>query len=53
MQADLQTAHSTKWDAPSGYAKLTDWTNEWSFNESVPINTEQAYTVNFLIQSGR
>lgn len=53
MQADLQTAHSTKWDAPSGYAKPTDWTNEWYFNEAVPINTESAYTVNFLIQSGR
>ncbi|MGH8008695.1 MAG: DUF1329 domain-containing protein, partial [Candidatus Binatia bacterium] len=53
MGADLQTIHSTKWDAPSGYTKPTEWTNEWYFNEDVAINKEPAYTVNFLTQSGR
>ncbi|MGH7967061.1 MAG: DUF1329 domain-containing protein [Candidatus Binatia bacterium] len=53
MQADLQVAHSTKWDAPSGYVKPTEWVNEWYFNEATPINTENAYSVNYLIQSAR
>jgi len=53
MMADLQTVHSTKWDAPSGYVKPSEWVNEWYFNEATPINTEQAYSVNFLIQSAR
>jgi len=53
MMADLQTVHSTKWDAPSGYVKPSEWTNEWYFNEPTSINTEQAYSINFLIQSAR
>ena len=53
MMADLQTVHATKWDAPSGYVQPSDWVNEWYFNEATPINTEQAYSVNFLIQSAR
>ena len=53
MQADLQTAHSSKWDGPSGYTKPQDWVNEWYFNEATPINTEAAYSVNYLIQSAR
>lgn len=53
MMADLQTVHASKWDAPSGYVRPTDWVNEWYFNEATPINTEQAYSVNFLIQSAR
>jgi hypothetical protein len=53
MAADLQTAHGSPWDAPSGYAKPTDWVNEWYFNESVPINTPEAFSINNLIQSAR
>lgn len=53
MMVDVQTVHSTKWDAPSGYVKPIEWVNEWYFNEAVPINTEQAFSVNFLIQSAR
>ncbi|MGH7960826.1 MAG: DUF1329 domain-containing protein [Candidatus Binatia bacterium] len=53
MQADMQTVHSTKWDAPSGYVKPTDWINEWYFNEATPINTQSAYSVNYLISSAR
>jgi hypothetical protein len=53
MMADMQTVHSTKWDAPSGYVKPSEWVNEWYFNEATPINTDQAYSVNFLIQSAR
>ena len=53
MMADLQTVHATKWDAPSGYVKPQDWVNEWYFNEATPINTERAYSVNYLIQSAR
>ncbi|MGH7962984.1 MAG: DUF1329 domain-containing protein [Candidatus Binatia bacterium] len=53
MQADLQAAHSTKWDAPSGYTKPTEWVNEWYFNEPTAINTPVAYSVNYLIQSAR
>ena len=53
MTADLQTAHGSPWDAPSGYTKSSDWTNEWYFNEAVPINTEQAFSINYLIQSAR
>lgn len=53
MQADIQTAHSSKWDGPSGYTKPQDWVNEWYFNEATPINTTTAYSVNYLIQSAR
>lgn len=53
MTADLQTAHGSPWDAPSGYAKPTDWVNEWYFNETVPINTAEAFSINNLIQSAR
>ncbi len=53
MMVDMQTVHSTKWDAPSGYVKPSEWVNEWYFNEATSINTEQAYSVNFLIQSAR
>jgi hypothetical protein len=53
MMADLQTSHATKWDAPSGYVKPEQWSSEWYFNEATPINTERAFSVNFLIQSAR
>jgi hypothetical protein len=53
MQADIQTAHASKWDAPSGYTKPADWVNEWYFNEQTPINSEAAYSINYLIQSAR
>lgn len=53
MQADIQTAHASKWDAPSGYTKPTEWVNEWYFNEATAINTAAAYSVNYLIQSAR
>ena len=53
MQMDLQLAHFTKWDAPSGYEKKEDWVNEWYFNEDVEINSARAFSVNFLIQSAR
>ncbi|TMA50738.1 MAG: DUF1329 domain-containing protein, partial [Deltaproteobacteria bacterium] len=33
MTADLQTAHGSPWDAPSGYSKSSEWVNEWYFNE--------------------
>ena len=52
--ADVQLAHSTKWDAPSGYAKSKEeWTQEWYFNEATEINTPEAFSVNFLIRSAR
>jgi hypothetical protein len=53
MMADLQMAHGCPWDAPSGLTKPSDWVNEWYFNEAVPINTEQAFSINYLIQSAR
>jgi len=53
MMADIQVAHSTKWDAPSGYTKPTEWVNEWYFNEPTPLNTTSAYSINYLIQSAR
>ncbi len=53
MMVDVQTAHATKWDAPSGHVRPTDWVTEWYFNEAVEINTEKAYTINYLIQSAR
>jgi hypothetical protein len=53
MAADLQTAHGSPWDAPSGYSQPTDWVNEWYFNESTPINTAAAFSINSLIQSAR
>lgn len=53
MQVDIQTQHSSKWDAPSGYTKPQDWVNEWYFNEATAINTPAAYSVNYLIQSAR
>ncbi len=53
MMADLQTAHGCPWDAPSGLTKPSDWVNEWYFNEATPINTEQAFSINYLIQSAR
>lgn len=53
MMADLQTSHATKWDAPSGYVKPDQWVTEWYFNEATPINTERAYSINYLIQSAR
>jgi hypothetical protein len=53
MMMDVQTAHASKWDAPSGYVKASDWVNEWYFNEAVPINTAQAFSINYLIQSAR
>lgn len=53
MTADLQTSHGSPWDAPSGYAKPADWVNEWYFNESTPINTAEAFSINNLIQSAR
>src|SRR5439155_14339017 len=49
MMADVQTSHASKWDAPSGYAKPSEWVNEWYFNEATPLNTQSAYSVNFLI----
>ena len=52
--SDLQLAHATKWDGPSGYARSADeWTQEWYFNEQTPINTPEAFSVNFLIRSAR
>ena len=53
MTMDVQTAHGSPWDAPSGYSKPADWVNEWYFNEATPINTEQAFSINYLIQSAR
>jgi len=53
MTADLQTAHGSPWDAPSGYSKPSEWVNEWYFNEPVRINTPEAFSINFLIQSAR
>jgi hypothetical protein len=53
MVADLQTAHATRWDAPSGFTKPSEWTSEWYFNEATPINTEKAFSINYLIQSAR
>lgn len=53
MTADLQTAHGSPWDAPSGYTQPSDWVNEWYFNEAVAINTEAAFSINYLIQSAR
>ena len=52
--SDLQLAHATKWDGPSGYAQSSsEWTQEWYFNEQTPINTPEAFSVNFLIRSAR
>ena len=53
MMVDMQTVHATKWDAPSGYTKPSDWLTEWYFNEAVEINTEKAYSINYLVQSAR
>jgi len=53
MMMDIQTVHSSKWDAPSGYVKPQDWVNEWYFNEAVSINTPEAFSINYLIQSAR
>ena len=49
--ADVQQTHATTFDAPSSYTKPSEWVNEWYFNEEVPINTEQAYSVSYLIES--
>jgi hypothetical protein len=51
--ADVQVTHTTRWDAPSGYADPSDWTSEWYFNEATPINTASAFSVNHLIRSAR
>ncbi|MGH7961286.1 MAG: DUF1329 domain-containing protein [Candidatus Binatia bacterium] len=53
MMADIQTAHASKWDAPSGYTQPINWVNEWYFNEATPINRASAYSVNYLIRSAR
>jgi hypothetical protein len=53
MMVDVQTSHSTKFDAPSGYTKPEDWVNEWYFNEATPLNTSSAYSINFLIKNAR
>jgi hypothetical protein len=53
MMVDVQTAHTTKWDAPSGYVKPQEWLTEWYFNEAVEINTEKAYSINYLVTSAR
>jgi hypothetical protein len=53
MMVDVQTAHATKWDAPSGYVKPSEWLTEWYFNEAVEINTTKAYSINYLIESAR
>jgi hypothetical protein len=53
MMVDIQTAHATKWDAPSGHVKPDEWLTEWYFNEAVEINTPKAYSINYLIQSAR
>lgn len=51
--ADVQQTHATTFDAPSSYAKPSEWVNEWYFNEEVPINTPAAYSLSYLIQSAR
>jgi uncharacterized protein DUF1329 len=53
LMADLQTAHGSVWDAPSGYVQPEDWLAEWYFNEAVPINTKDIYTTNSLMKSAR
>ena len=53
MMVDVQTTHATKWDAPSGHVKPNEWLTEWYFNEAVEINTTQAYSINYLIESAR
>jgi len=53
MMVDIQTVHSTKWDAPSGYTKPSEWLTEWYFNEDVEINTTKAYSINYLVESAR
>jgi hypothetical protein len=53
MMVDIQTVHATKWDAPSGFAKPSEWLTEWYFNEDVEINKEHAYTINYLVHSAR
>ena len=50
--ADIQITHATTFDAPSSYTKPSEWVNEWYFNEDVPINTPDAYSINYLIRSG-
>ncbi len=50
---DLQQTHATTFDAPSSYVKPAEWVNEWYFNEAVPINTEGAYSLSYLIESAR
>ena len=53
LTMDLQVTHASTFDAPSSYVKPAEWVNEWYFNEDVPINTERAYSLSFLIQSAR
>lgn len=53
MMLDVQTSHATKWDAPSSHVKPSEWITEWYFNEAVEINTTQAYSINYLIESAR
>jgi hypothetical protein len=53
LLADIQLTHATTFDAPSSHNESSKWVNEWYFNEDVSINTPEAYSVNYLIQSAR
>jgi len=53
VMLDMQVVHATTVDAPSGYKKPTEWTNEWSFNEPGLYNTPRPYSISHLIESGR
>jgi hypothetical protein len=55
-EVDVQTNHVSRWDCSGNYdGKNNIWDKKygWYFNEPVPWNTPDTFTVNYLISSGR
>lgn len=50
---DMLQNQATIGEAPSSKKKITDRENEWYFNEPVAEAAPDAYSTNFLVQSGR
>ena len=50
---DMLQNQATMGEAPSSKKKVSDREDEWYFNEPVSEATPDAYSLNFLLQSGR
>ena len=53
LMVDMQNGQATTFDAPAGMTSILEGKTEWYFNEDVPTNTPEVYSLSYLLQHGR